>query len=508
MNNRNLISACFVLAMHCISITVNAQSSLILKDSLVNSINPLSDLDSIVKSKSHKADSITLSIKTKLDSATNKLNVAVDSLNALKLSTGQYVEKLNNLYHSFQDKTIKKLTNKSDSVQSFLNDKVSTMDSIISSKTHFLDSLVKANGGKGLKDLPELGDKFNPKVPELPNTAGLNIPSQTPNLGAKIPSMKNPVNTNHGLGSVKMPEVKGLEKLTEVQDIISQASKYGDQISEVSEGAEKMKNGEGSEIIEKTIEKEAMKLDGIADLSKGQKEIDALQKQVESLKNTDEKKQELEQMAKKEFVDHFAGKEEILNKKLDDIAKIQLKYRNVADARFLPKRPPNEMKGKPFIERLIPALTFQAFTGTDFMMDVSPSIGYRFTGRIRGGVGGYRRLIYLGDEKSLQAMKVNGYRLYNSVRIIKNFHSYIEVEQYQIKDVASFKITNLRETDGWKTKLNIGIYHTYAIGKRFNGHAVLLYDVIKIKDFPRAANSAIRFGIDYQFKKKKKVVRG
>ena len=61
----------------------------------------------------------------------------------------------------------------------------------------------------------------------------------------------------------------------------------------------------------------------------------------------------------------------------------------------------------------------------------------------------------------------------------------------------------LENKPGWSSKFNVGFYQTYKISKNLSEHAIIMYDVLKIKKFPASKNGgALRFGFDYQIKKK------
>jgi len=70
------------------------------------------------------------------------------------------------------------------------------------------------------------------------------------------------------------------------------------------------------------------------------------------------------------------------------VTKYKKKYPSFNSIAEVAKRPPNPMRNKPLIERIVPGIGFLIQKkGEDFMVDFNPYIGYRFTGRITAGPG-------------------------------------------------------------------------------------------------------------------------
>jgi hypothetical protein len=139
------------------------------------------------------------------------------------------------------------------------------------------------------------------------------------------------------------------------------------------------------------------------------KEVSAVQDQLGGLPTTpipseEQAKQELLNQAKEAVTDHFAGKEQELKSAMDQISKYKKKYHNVNNleqlAQLIKKRP-NEMRGKPLIERIIPGLAFQLQKRDDLLfVDFNPYFGYRFTGRLTAGAGWNQRVAYNLNENT------------------------------------------------------------------------------------------------------------
>jgi hypothetical protein len=81
--------------------------------------------------------------------------------------------------------------------------------------------------------------------------------------------------------------------------------------------------------------------------------------------------------AKKQSIDHFAGKQEQLKAAMDKMSKYKQKFSNVQSIKVLPKKASNEMRDKPIIERVVPGLSFQYQFRNSYMLDTYVYAGYR-----------------------------------------------------------------------------------------------------------------------------------
>lgn len=507
----------FILPLLLFSGFINSlygQEVPVISDTIQNKISKeINSVDSIGNRYMTKADSIASSLRNQLDSETSKVNRTLDSLNNLNISLDKYTSKVDSIYKNFQDKVLGGLTKKYDSLGMLKDARLSKLDSIISQKTSLLDSILTSNGGKSISERLEIMKGADSKIPQLPMTDNLNLPSGlnlSPNLNlptldtdalGKI-NLDNASLPNINKGSV--PNIDGLDKVKEVQESISDLSQYSEQAKEIMEGANSIKEGELPKDIDKTLDQQLGRIDAVKELQKETAAAEKLKKEIEQLRENTPKPEDLKTTAKKKMVDHFAGKEEKLQKDLDDIAKTQLKYRDFADARLLPKRVPNPMKAKPFIERLIPEITFQVYTRQDNpSMDLSFSLGYKISGRISAGAASYKRIEFVSKTNALTGLDIHGYRAFGRVRLIKQMNVHLEYERFVNNDLVSMQQSK-SEFGVWQDKMNFGVYYSYPIFKGFRGHALYLYDLMRIKEFPKTSPSSIRFGFGYQFKKKDK----
>jgi hypothetical protein len=507
MDSRNTIVV-LILVFACIAFPKGSEGQTlgVLQDSLDSKKSNLVGYSDSLKVTSNRLDSVGNNLQLQLDSATRQFNIGLAQLKDLNLSSNEYASKLDSSYNHFQEHVIHKFKNTYDSLGMKTDARLSQLDSAVTSKTHFLDSLLSANKIKGISERFEFGNKFKPDI-NLPSSSGVNVSALNAGGNLSLPSttLTNSISASQQLNIKNNLNVGDIEKVKDLQGELKDGLRVTDNIKTISKNSDKIKSGEASKELEKSLENQVLKRDELKALKDQQKAADALKEQVESVKKA-ASKDSLQSIAKKEFVDHFAGKEEILKKDLDDIAKVQMKYGSFADARFLPKRPPNEMKGKPFVERLIPGLSFQVFRGDNTAFDIAPFIGYRFSGHISAGVSAYRRLTYTEKHASIKIRNEDllGLRFYGDVKILRGVFVHSEYQLFRDRSSIANKIPAIETNKGWQSKFNFGLYRTYKISKNISGNMVLLYDLLRIREFPNTRNVAMRFGFEYRIKKKLK----
>ncbi|MBX2901637.1 MAG: hypothetical protein KF775_18450 [Cyclobacteriaceae bacterium] len=489
----NKLSLCLLLSLltNFLASEGYAQDSLALK--LINHVTD--SVNRLTKLKQQKLDSLNERARLqqqRLDSVRVATNNKLDELNQ-RLSGRKYIQSSDSVLRSFQKEL--SVTYLHDSIDSRVRKRANTLDSLIAAKRQKLDSL----GGLFGVDLDAKIKELDVSVPGLPGVGNkLNFSSDLG--GVDKLNLKSPLNNIGSISTPNFPDVKlpnanreislpeganDLQKLNQKFNqlsILQDSTISADTLAHMAEqyAQQKLKNNKA-----------------IGSLTQDQQKMLAEQQKLEELAQSLQPS-EAEQKAREQMDELVQTHTEKLKNDLEDVGKLQMKYRNVADMRQLPKRPPNEMKGKPLIERLIPALTFQAFIKDGKALDVAPSLGYRFSGHIRGGVGVYQRF-YVAPDFSKTSIK--GVRVYSQLRFWGTKYVHLEAEHSTVPPINPAA----REgSTGFVNRLNFGLYHTYRISKYINGHSLLLYDLKQLKHFPNTSNSSIRFGIDIQLYKRRK----
>jgi hypothetical protein len=319
---------------------------------------------------------------------------------------------------------------------------------------------------------------------------------------------------NSSPGSMDVPDITELpvdtdnipETITpDISDKLSDASSLNQPLS-ISLDTAQLKNEISSvgdlQTNSEVLEKKVNDIEPVKDVAENVEAVESVTEQLTHVNvDTVDLKTGVKNVVKK-HVDPFEGKEEILKKDMEEIGKLQIKYRDVPDSRFLPKRPPNPWKNKTFAERLIPGISLQIFYVDNVSIDVNPFVGYHINGYLSAGLGGYRRITYFRQEDALRINDLYGIRSFAIIKIYKGFSAYVESEI--CKSFRSGYLMSAPVDKGWSGKLNVGIHQRYRFTKHLSGHTILMYDVLKIKQFPSSTNSALRFGFEYKIVKRKK----
>ncbi len=190
---------------------------------------------------------------------------------------------------------------------------------------------------------------------------------------------------------------------------------------------------------------------------------------------------------------------------MDKIAKYKQKYSSVSSIKDLPKRPPNAMKGKPFIERIVPGLYLQYQQKGYYLLDINPYAGYKLGGRITAGLGwNYRVVLNKNYHPGSRRAVIFGPRSYGDFKLGKGFIAHLEVETMN-SFVPSVLTGNpdagQRE---WVWSCMTGIKKEYRIYKNLKGTALIQYNLFnKLYKAPYVDRLNSRIGFEYVLKKKK-----
>lgn len=354
---------------------------------------------------------------------------------------------------------------------------------------HKIDSVQKAINGLGEKytqRLAQAQQKASAALQKLklpgqassitdklsPSVAGALPAAPLPSVGLPSTGLNVPQANVPGLPSA--PSLPGSSEMKEVQQLVS------------------VKNTKGAEqLAKKEAEKILTKQAGAAGLPSAE----GLVSDVMGGTSTPSAK------------NHFAEKEKELKNSMDELGKLKDKYENVNDAKEFLKKHPNEMKGKPLAERLRPGFYLQINKATNqFNIDINPTIGYRFTGKITAGLGWNHRLSY--DTKGHNFPYVNvvfGPRLYGEYNLGKGFYPRLELEAQNVQQwPASFLPEAAPGERAWKAGIAVGMKKEFKITSSVRGVTLLLINPLTGK-IGTAYNSVVqvRVGIEIVLKKKK-----
>jgi len=520
------------------------------------SLNELNKIDSSINHLTKKIDSLQshgLPIshyQNKIDSLSRRLNFNVsikNPMDSLKRRGNTFFSKANHKRDSLQNeirkksaalqKKIRSTTGAVDSAAlKTLNKINSKLGKLTAEENKILKEAQLSNSSLTVPNPNALGKEFNPsgELNQLNNTKNANLPDANA-LGKELngPGDLNQLNSvnkelsNVTQGNPLTSEIKKLENapsrelagsgvmksITElkteeqkIKGLEKKAGEYKQDIKKVGKGEIKQ-----MQALPKDAENAVSNVAEMKDLKTETGQLkttkNSLQQYNDLLQNMGTPKglKEGGAIATKEMPDLFAGNETKLQAGIAQLDKLKKKYHTIADSRYLPKHVPNEMKGKPLKDRLIPGLTLQLYKGDKLGIDLSPYLMYRLTGKLRLGASGTYRLLINSKQWNIRPGMVYGVRAMADYRWINSWYGHIEGEwmHYEPAVQGQYRFPADPPLKEWNARLNVGMLRTYKISRRFMGQCQLLYNALDWTHFPQNRNTSVRFGFEYKFSAKK-----
>ncbi len=477
-----------------------------------NKIDSLHQLNQPTEKYSHQLDSLNKVkfVPHKRESLAHK----ADSLKSINLSTGNYTGKLDSLNRLDPNKYTKQVESKAADLQNKVNQPASKIEGAVNEKL----TLMNKEGGAGAN----LPSNANLSQSTLPNTQLPN--AQLPNSQLKtdnpLGSIDNPLQDQMGKTGIvneKISDVKGLPqeqigKVKSIDELQSAQSKLGetnaitDKAQGYSKDVQNIAKGDLKEVKElpKAAEEQAGKL-GMNDLKEETGKFDEYKQMAEKAKDPKALKEEALKQAPKLAVNHFAGKEAVLQQAMEKMEKLKSKYSEFNSIKDIPKHKPNAMKGKPLIERLTPGITLQLQRKGNVLVDYNPYIGYRFYERFSAGLGWNERFS-IGKRVHLSLNdRIYGPRVFADFKIGKGFSVRTDIEKMNtyVPALTATGYSTDKEYRAWVWSAFIGLKKEYKFTKRIKGNAQFLYNLYDDhNNSPYAEKLAVRMGFEWQMKKK------
>jgi hypothetical protein len=334
-------------------------------------------------------------------------------------------------------------------------------------------------------------DKLNTGLPDIPGTGNLpdaNLPNTNlPNVSTNLPGI-----------DVKAPDLNGKLPSTDIN-----TGKLNDITGQAGDIQKQVQDATGSqEGLSKTLEaKAAEQVKGLPDQKLPDMGVPGGVPQT-----SEAAQQQAIDMAKKEAVNHFAGKEQVLMGAMEKMSKYKQKYSSVSSLKDIENQKRyNELKGKPLRERLVPALTLQFQSWRDFMLDFNPSVAYRFTTRFKAGLGWNQRVAFNIQQRTYNDNgRVFGIRSYGEYELKKGFGIRLDVESMYTPEKHRNPVSDYVAERDWVWGALIGIKQKYPIYKKLMGNAQLMYNIFdKDHRSPYTDRVNFRIGLEFTLKKKK-----
>jgi hypothetical protein len=288
---------------------------------------------------------------------------------------------------------------------------------------------------------------------------------------------------------------------------LGEVSKVTDNLGNYQQDIQSITKGNLNEVqqLPKTLEGKAGDVTGLNDIQKqAGGALEPLKEMQGKMQDPNAMKEQAVQKVQEVAINHFAGKEEVLQQAMDKVAKYKQKYSSINSLSDITKKRPNEMHGKPLIERVVPGISFQILKrGNDVLVDFNPYAGYRFTGRITAGAGWNQRISF--DHPS-RVTRVYGPRFFGDYKLSKGFSPRLEVETLNTNVPIRFSNT---PTDPfarkWVWTYMVGIKKEYRFFKMIKGTALVMVNLYDpFHKSPYGDKVITRFGFEFPMKKKYK----
>jgi len=462
-------------------------------------------IDSIQSSFYHRSDSLKNTYKNKLiriDSSRALFQKRLDSLTTLKLPTNKISQRLDSLNH-LRENTVGSFEKKLQYIKDSATSKLKKLDLSpeVSDKLNAVTKNIEGVKISGSElNIPALNVPGNP----LGNVGDVGKLNDLPGVGTN-----NPLSSAGVADKVKMPDGVGeVKEFTKDSDKISEVSGVTDQVKEYSKEAQEVtKSNLDAKKISTAAEEKAVQVSGIKEIESQTKALDEYKAMTAKAQDPEALKKEAVAKAKQVAVNHFAGKEEQLKAAMEKISKYKQKYSSLNSLSEVSKKRPNEMRSKPLIERIVPGIAFQMQRkGDDLLVDFNPYAGYRFTSRLRAGIGWNQRIGYNTKQYSFNPdNRVFGPRAFGEYKLGKGFSPRLELEVMNTGIPPLQQTTYDPEQRAWVWGAFVGMKKEYKVFNNIKGTAMIMTRLFNYQHkSPYADILNVRFGFEFPFKGKKK----
>jgi hypothetical protein len=419
-------------------------------------------------SQTRLLDSVRHALSTRLDSTHHRMGKSkvvqmIDSIDRLRERT---IANLNEKLESLKTKTVEGLKNLN--FPSELNEKISTVAKNIEDLKFTSTGIEVDEFASTMKSLRVVNDLDLSSI-----QSALEI-DKIPDLKASVPDMPT------------APKELGV---------------YGEDIQQIAQG-----DSAALAKVASMAEEKAVELSGLSDIQQQTKVFDEHKQQLDHFKNPSSMAEQGVEQLQQAAMDHFAGREQVLQAAMDKMSKYKEKYESLPSLTDVPFKRPNEMRGKPFIERIVPAFMVQIqMDGKDLLLDFNPYVGYRITGKLTAGPGWNQRIAYDTDDNQFTSKpRIYGPRVFGEYDLWKGFHPRVEVE---VMNAFVSPLTKPATIDQgsreWVWGVFVGVKKEYRFIKNVKGTVLImtrLFDPKHKSPYGDIINA--RFGFEFPMKKK------
>lgn len=210
--------------------------------------------------------------------------------------------------------------------------------------------------------------------------------------------------------------------------------------------------------------------------------------------------EQLKEKVKEKAVDHFEGKDEQVQSAIQTVSTLKSRYSKLNSLKDATKKRPNTMGDKPFVQRLKPGIYFQFFTKEHLLMDIYPTLGYRFNDQLTAGMG----YVYRWDTKygAHSDKVVYGPRVFGEYELTAGFYPRLEVEMMRTDFPPINKSLNELDQRIWIYAVNIGLKKEFKLYHKLKGSTMIMINVLDALGisnksvYPNIINTRIGFEFD------------
>jgi hypothetical protein len=236
------------------------------------------------------------------------------------------------------------------------------------------------------------------------------------------------------------------------------------------------------------------------DVSRATEQIEAVDelKQAATLPDENSAKEIISHEVQ-QAIDHFEGKEEELKKAMETLARYKQRYSKLEGLDQIPRKRPNSMRDRRFMERIVPGIALQIHRKDAWMVDFNLYAGYRFNDRLRVGAGWNQRVAYDADLYQFDSdLRVFGPRLFTEFDIGRGFSLRVDPEHMNTRIPPRFASGHTDSDDRqWIYSTMAGIKKEYRFIGIVKGTMLLLYN-LHDRDHrsPYSEKLMVRFGFE------------
>jgi hypothetical protein len=414
-------------------------------------------------------------------------------------------------------KPAESIEQKISSVEESTEDKVSKGNDVLNSKLEKAEGRLQSDQVLDIHNasLPSTSSPVISVPAETPSSPGLTanapviVPSETTLLETKeiIPAELN----GDELGKTKL-EIPGQEKLNDVTGKLDQVDSKLNDAANYNKGFQRVKQTEIPS-VEKTDAFAAEKLANLEEiqaLEKGQEDLKKLAAEqaknaalIERYKDKQKLQKEIEDKAKNIANDKINKHSAVVKDAQERMEKAKKLNPTVKSFQALKQKRINEMKGKPFYERMVPGVTVQAYNNSKiFTTDWGLQVGYKISNRLLVGTGFVGRTSFSERHHTwIKGEGVYGYRAYGNIGFYKNF--YVHAELASLHGNLEIKTSEVEKVNA--QQFNFGLGKSYDISRKFKGAVVVLYCAQIKNNIPSLSKVNLRIEFNYTAKKRKKL---